>query len=759
MKKTILISFLLFCQALYGQQFYQKRLHAFSGESANSIVNTADGGYAITGITGNSGSGTGDVFIVKFSNSGTIQWTRKIGGNDYDAGTCLIQTSDRGYAIAGRTNYWEFQMYVLKLDSVGNIQWSKQMNLGLFDQAFSLVQTTDGNLIVSGRITGSGTPSYEGVIFKLNMSGTLLWSRSIGGYDDGVYSIVQANDGTLVLAGTVGAGNSSDLLFTKIDTNGTVLWSKKVGGNGIEISGRGSKLIQTHDNGFMYAGTTNSFGNGNDDMLVVKLSASGSLQWAKAIGGSGFESGHSVVQTLQHGYVVCGTTYTTPAVDYNAYLAFLDSSGNLTGTRVYGGTGAESVNDLIQLIDGSIVFAGSTSSYNNNSDVYLVKTDSTGNSCNVSPASGVAISGGTASSFNNGTSPVALNNIDGPVNTNTGGILYTICSCAVPGAVVTASSTSICAGASTSLLTNATNGNTYQWFYNNNLITGATGSGYTANAGGTYFCVQSNACGTDTSNSIQITLHPLPAAGISSNGPITFCDGGSVILSAPFASNKAYQWLRNSIPITGATAASYTASLSGTYKVQVTHLITGCSKTTSSGTKVTVNALPAATVTPQGPISFCAGDSVVMHANNGNGLSYQWIKNGGNISGANSASFTATTAGKYKVQTTNLYGCTKKSSMVTVTVPCRTADFQHPDAYHIFPNPSATAFNIEIPGEQSLATQIRVYDPLGREVINRTEKGTKFLLDLSEMEEGIYTVLFDNGQYRVSRKLVKMRGY
>ncbi|MBK7965825.1 MAG: hypothetical protein IPK10_11420 [Bacteroidetes bacterium] len=108
----------------------------------------------------------------------------------------------------------------------------------------------------------------------------MLWSRSLSGFLDGAYSVVQSSDGAFVVAGMT-QGSSIDLLFTKIDSLGTTVWNKTVGGPGSDTSIPGSRLIRTSDNGFAYVGSTDSYGSGSNDMYMVKLSSTGVLQFAK----------------------------------------------------------------------------------------------------------------------------------------------------------------------------------------------------------------------------------------------------------------------------------------------------------------------------------------------------------------------------------------------------------------------------------------------------------------------------------------------
>jgi hypothetical protein len=157
----------------------------------------------------------------------------------------------------------------------------------------------------------------------------------------------------------------------------------------------------------------------------------------------------------------------------------------------------------------------------------------------------------------------------------------------------------------------------------------------------------------------------LPAASITANGTLIFCQGQNVTLTANSGTGLTYQWKKSGLIISGATGISFTAASAGTYTVLVTNS-NGCSKLSPSKT-VTVNSLPAATITENGPLVFCQGQSVTLTANSGAGLTYQWKKYGVSV-GGNTASLVVTEGGVYKVRVTNSNGCSKASPAKTVTV-------------------------------------------------------------------------------------------
>ncbi|MBK8847002.1 MAG: T9SS type A sorting domain-containing protein [Bacteroidetes bacterium] len=310
-------------------------------------------------------------------------------------------------------------------------------------------------------------------------------------------------------------------------------------------------------------------------------------------------------------------------------------------------------------------------------------------------------------------------------------------------------------------------GITYQWQratvsggpYSN--VSGGSGAATTAYTTGklttgTYYYVLKVTCPSgliDYSNELSITVNALPTNTITPAGPTTFCSGGSVVLNATVAANRSYQWQKGSAPIAAATLPSYTATAGGSYKVIITNTITGCSKATSTATVVTVNALPTATITPLGPISFCAGDSVILQANAGTGLTYKWKKGANYIAGATLQNYAAKTGGTYRVEVTNINGCTKSSAGVAITVPCKEGAFALTNEvfnFSAFPNPANEELNIEIAWDEIF--EIEIVNTLGETVIKTHNQSN---IDLSDLARGIYYIKVFNENHSAIQKLIK----
>jgi len=369
-----------FCKAIGGKDY----------DCGYSLIQTSDGGYAIAGSTSSFGPVGADVYLVKLDANGNLQWTKTIGGPGLDVGLSLIQTSDGGYAIAGKTYSFVaggYDVYVVKLDAHGNLQWTKTIDGPNYEEGRSLIQTADGGYAIAGYTNSFGAGEADVYVVKLDANGNLQWTKTIGGKnDDEGFSLIQTADGGYAIAGYTTAGyieysgaGESDVYVVKLDAHGNLQWTKTIRGKGWDV---GRSLIQTSDGGYAIAGATISFGAGGVDVYVVKLDAKGNLQWTKTIGGENEDWGYSLIQTSDGGYAIAGATKSFGAGWDDVYVVKLDANGNLQWTKTIGGKNDDEGFSLIQTADGGYAIAGYTRSFGaGNGDVYVVKLDKNDNAC------------------------------------------------------------------------------------------------------------------------------------------------------------------------------------------------------------------------------------------------------------------------------------------------------------------------------------------------------------------------------------------
>ena len=191
-----------------GNLIWDKTYGGTDGDVADSIQQTSDGGYIVSGYTSSKGAGSSDAWVFKLDSSGTLLWDQTYGGTQYDRAWSIQQTSDSGYIVAGYTNSkgaGSYDIWILRLDSLGNLIWDKTYggtNDDGADYTDSIKQTSDGGYIVAGWTFSKGTGSGDYWILKLDSLGNLIWDRTYGGInDDRATSVRQTTDGNFIVAG------------------------------------------------------------------------------------------------------------------------------------------------------------------------------------------------------------------------------------------------------------------------------------------------------------------------------------------------------------------------------------------------------------------------------------------------------------------------------------------------------------------------------------------------------------------------------
>jgi len=257
----------------YGNIMWSQTYGGPNIDQALAMVQTSDGGYALAGYTESFGSGSYDCWLIKMDADGNMIWNKTYGGEGGEVGSSLVETSDGGYALGGQiTSGGEgFDFFLIKTDEFGNMEWNQTYGGTIWDQAYSLVETSDGGYALAGRTNSFGAGSYDCWLVKIDANGNMQWNQTYGGERwDEAYSLVESPDGGFALAGrtnSFGAGNY-DFWLVKTDAIGNMVWNQTYGGTENDCA---YSLTMTSDGGFALAGKTKSFGAGEyDDILLVK---------------------------------------------------------------------------------------------------------------------------------------------------------------------------------------------------------------------------------------------------------------------------------------------------------------------------------------------------------------------------------------------------------------------------------------------------------------------------------------------------------
>jgi len=204
---------------------WQKSLGGTGNDYGYFISQTTDGGFIVTAnsdsndgdVTGYHGGGS-DVWIVKITSTGSIQWQKCYGGSLMEYGTAAYSTPDGGYIFSAYTestdgdvssNHGEYDNWLVKLNALGSIQWQKTYGGSRVDANYSFIKTLDKNYILAGYtyspdgdVTGVHLGDADYWVMKTDTAGTLLWQTCLGGSaDDEAFSITQNADSSYVVAG------------------------------------------------------------------------------------------------------------------------------------------------------------------------------------------------------------------------------------------------------------------------------------------------------------------------------------------------------------------------------------------------------------------------------------------------------------------------------------------------------------------------------------------------------------------------------
>jgi len=238
-----------------------------------------------------------------------------------------------------------------------------------------LQDTIDGGYTIAGFTNsfGAGVGIY---LFHTNVNGSVLWSKQYGSNAYGE-SILQTFDGGYIIAGLKYSSPGFHFYAVRTDNNGDTLWTKTYNnGTSPGAASDGTMSVwQTTDGGFVFTG----YYDANNCFGIIRTDANGNILWTKAYGGGG-EHSHSLQQTADGGLIICGYTFNFGAGDYDVYLVKTDNTGNILWTKTYGTTGVEEPYSVQQTTDGGYIITGKTQPGGILSQgyVFLIKTNSTG---------------------------------------------------------------------------------------------------------------------------------------------------------------------------------------------------------------------------------------------------------------------------------------------------------------------------------------------------------------------------------------------
>lgn len=351
---------------------FQKTIGTEYYDSGRSVKATSDGGYIVAGSTNSVGANSPDLYLVKTSALGEVEWQKTFGGTRGEAGRSVLETSDGGFLVAGYTypnnmsypfGFGGEEIYLVRTDASGNLLWEKKFS-GQSQWAYSLEATADGGFILMGGITGNYQQVY---LLKLSAEGEKQWDSRIGGGRDVANALAVAPDGGYVVAGYTGATWHDSIYLAGTDASGAVVWQKYISKT---YDARANSVLRTSSGNFVVAGFANNQG------YLACVDPKGNLLWEAFF--EDLVGINAVVEAPDGGLVLAGTSQmssTTALVKTDAHGAKLWQKAINTPTYSF----FPQLSSLALAADGGFVATGNVDTSSNQYDIYLLKTDQNGN--------------------------------------------------------------------------------------------------------------------------------------------------------------------------------------------------------------------------------------------------------------------------------------------------------------------------------------------------------------------------------------------
>jgi hypothetical protein len=363
---------------------WQKSYGGSNMDLLQSVKATADGGYILAGISssGKTGDkihvcqGSTDYWIVKIDSGGAIQWQNTIGGNGQEKLGSIVQTADGGYAIAGSSSSPKskadtngniaqnlkkeasrggLDFWMVKLDAEGHVTWQKTLG-GKFQDELKVIQPLANNEYLLGGYSNSSQSGDKNTntiglgdywILKVNATGEIIWQQTLGGTgDDVLVSLIQTHDGGFVIGGnsgqeTNGTGNraaknsnkskanaqGSDFWLVKLDTDGVTDWQETYNFGSKDVL---SSMTEGADGKILLGGFAQSELKDNgkgiriskekegiNDYIALEIDPKGKELWSQAVGSRGDEVLKRVIPTEDGGFLLAGTSNGEKSRDKN----------------------------------------------------------------------------------------------------------------------------------------------------------------------------------------------------------------------------------------------------------------------------------------------------------------------------------------------------------------------------------------------------------------------------------------------------------
>jgi len=350
-------------------------------------LSVTDDGYVVVGMTTSFGLGSGsnnldgshDFLAVRLDKKGNLIWGTTIGGTEDERGSFSVtSTSDGGFLLTGTTQSFGSggaDLFVVKLDPRGRLKWARAIG-GSGQETGKTTLEVEGGYISLGDTNSAGSGKRDLLAVKFDRDGNIKWAYAIGGTEDDTGAGISEISGGFIIGGTIwsyGAGGA-DGCFIKIDGSGDIQWSKTVGGSKDEgINWDGVRVLS--DGGFVLGEGTTSYGAKNQAICCMRLNSDCSVKWALMIDGPKDDAGWTMNKT--HDGYIAGGKYDIAQNGGDAVYIKLDSNGDFLWARTLGDARLDEIEEILP-VDQGYIMSGVTRMAEPNGDFLIAKVNEDG---------------------------------------------------------------------------------------------------------------------------------------------------------------------------------------------------------------------------------------------------------------------------------------------------------------------------------------------------------------------------------------------
>ncbi|MBI3509388.1 MAG: SBBP repeat-containing protein [Bacteroidetes bacterium] len=797
-------------------------------DRAKKMVVDAAGNSFVVGTSWNGANY--DIVTEKFNTNGVPTWTATYNGtgNAYDEARAIALDPSgnvyvTGYSAGPASNY---DIVTIKYNAAGAQQWASRYNGSAngFDEGYDVMADAAGNVYVTGgaEVTSNST---DFMTIKYNAAGAQQWASNYnfsGANIDEAYAMTMDASGNIFVTGYsyTSAANDFDIATIKYNNSGAQQWVSRYNGPGTNFDASTDIALDASGNIFVCGYARGTLSVTDYDAVTIKINAAGAQQWAKTYNGPGndYDRANAITILPDGNVAITGRSVgTISTAEDMITILYNGISGNEIWNRRYDG-GVVNYDEGQAIVPDSsnrLFVTGYSYATGANNNYLTIKYEANGDTSWIVKYNGTGNNADQAYSIAMGmTGEFYVGGMSKGFGTNEDYAVVKYCQLRAIGS----NDTSICLGATTQLSASSSYGTidsvwwTPSTFLNQSNIANPVS---TPNTTTTYILHLRNQYGCIDEDTITITVNPLPGPAITSSGPVNFCVGGFVTLTADdtTSTNETYLWN------TSDTTASITVSSTGLYSCTITNG-SGCSSLSS----INVNVNPLPTISAGNDTGLCQSSSIVLCATGGstyawtppfgvsdttlacptvgptssttyivygtdaNGCSssdtvlvslypppsipvitqnfsvftstsaatYQWYFNSTLIPGATGQSYTATQNGSYYVEITDANGCSAFSAPISINdVSVQEIDVNNPIA--LYPNPNNGNFIAEF-DQDGMKGDISITDLAGKIIFIRSfAAGVNYHGEFSlDLPSGVYfiKVTFEDGAVHTRRMII-----